>query len=230
MHVTSSGLTKAAGAAAAAAGAIFIGVQINHPPMVVSSVDTTEWALRNTAKVVMAALALVGVTGMYLRQVRQVGLLGLVGYLLFSAGYLVILSIAFLSAYVLPSLVDTSPGYVQDLLTAAEGGTPVDDIGLMQGAFLASAVGYMLGGLVFGIALFRSGVLARWAAALLAVSTVGTAALAVLPDSFNRPIAVPEGIALIGLGISLWRTQRNSVTTATTTASATAVVEQPAVR
>jgi hypothetical protein len=230
MHVTSSGLTKAAGAAAAAAGAIFIGVQINHPPMVVSSVDTTEWALRNTAKVVMAALALVGVTGMYLRQVRQVGLLGLVGYLLFSAGYLVILSIAFLSAYVLPSLVDTSPGYVQDLLTAAEGGTPVDDIGLMQGAFLASAVGYMLGGLVFGIALFRSGVLARWAAALLAVSTVGTAALAVLPDSFNRPIAVPEGIALIGLGISLWRTQRNSVTAATTTASATAVVEQPAVR
>jgi hypothetical protein len=230
MHVTSSGLTKAAGAAAAAAGAIFIGVQINHPPMVVSSVDTTEWALRNTAKVVMAALALAGVTGMYLRQVRQVGLLGLVGYLLFSAGYLVILSIAFLSAYVLPSLVDTSPGYVQDLLTAAEGGTPVDDIGLMQGAFLASAVGYMLGGLVFGIALFRSGVLARWAAALLAVSTVGTAALAVLPDSFNRPIAVPEGIALIGLGISLWRTQRNSVTTATTTASATAVVEQPAVR
>jgi hypothetical protein len=230
MTITSSALTKAAGAAAVAAGAIFIGVQINHPPMVVSSVDTTEWALRNTAKVVMAALALVGVTGMYLRQVRQVGLLGLVGYLLFSAGYLVILSIAFLSAYVLPSLVDTSPGYVQDLLTAAEGGTPVDDIGLMQGAFLASAVGYMLGGLVFGIALFRSGVLARWAAALLAVSTVGTAALAVLPDSFNRPIAVPEGIALIGLGISLWRTQRNSVTTATTTASATAVVEQPAVR
>jgi hypothetical protein len=230
MHVTSSGLTKAAGAAAAVAGAIFIGVQINHPPMVVSSVDTTEWALRNTAKVVMAALALAGVTGMYLRQFRQVGLLGLVGYLLFSAGSLVILSIAFLSAYVLPSLVETAPGYVQDLLTAAEGGTPVGDIGLMQGAFLASAVGYMLGGLVFGIALFRTGVLARWAAALLAVSTVGTAALAVLPDSFNRPIAVPEGIALIGLGISLWRTQRNSVTTATTTASATAVVEQPAVR
>ena len=40
----------------------------------------------------------------------------------------------------------------------------------------------MLGGLVFGIALFRAGVLARWAAVLLAVATVGTAALAVLPD------------------------------------------------
>ena len=44
---------------------------------------------------------------------------------------------------------------------------------------------------------------------LLAVSTVATAALAVLPESFNRPMAVPEGVALIGLGISLWRDQRN---------------------
>jgi hypothetical protein len=207
MTVTTTGLTRAAGISAAVAGAIFIGVQINHPSMVVSSVDTTEWALRNTAKVVMAALALAGITGMYLRQVRQMGVLGLIGYLLFSAGYLVILAIAFVSAYVLPTLADTAPGYVQDLLVVAEGGRPVGDIGLMQGAFAASGVGYIVGGLIFGIALLRAGVLARWASALLAVATIGTAALAVLPESFNRPMAVPEGIALIGLGISLWRTQ-----------------------
>ena len=227
MNVTATGLTKAAGAAAAVAGAIFIGVQINHPPMVVSSVDTTEWVLRNTAKVVMAALALAGITGMYLRQVRQIGVLGLIGYLLFSAGYLVMLAIAFLSAYVLPSLADTAPEYVQGLLVAAEGGAPVGDIGLMQGAFAASGVGYMVGGLIFGIALFRAGVLARWAAALLAVATIGTALLAVLPDSFNRPMAVPEGIALIGLGLSLWRTQTS---TQSGTAATTALVEPSPVR
>ena len=34
---------------------------------------------------------------------------------------------------------------------------------------------YWLGGLLFGIALFRAGVLARWAAALLAAGTVGLA-------------------------------------------------------
>ena len=33
----------------------------------------------------------------------------------------------------------------------------------------ASGIGYMLGGLLLGIALFRAGVVARWAAALLAV-------------------------------------------------------------
>lgn len=227
MTVTTTSLTRAAGICAATAGAIFIGVQINHPPMEVASVETTEWALRNTAKVVMAALALAGITGMYLRQVRQTGILGLVGYVLFSAGYLVMLSIAFLAAYVLPSVADTAPGYVQDILTAAEGGTPTGDIGLMQGAFLASGVGYMVGGLIFGIALFRARVLARWAAALLAVATSATVALSVLPASFDRPFAVPTGIALIGLGVSLWRDQRH---TAPTGSPATAQVERQPVR
>ncbi len=43
---------------------------------------------------------------MYLRQVRRAGILGLVGYLLFSVGLLVMLSIAFVGGYVLPSLAD----------------------------------------------------------------------------------------------------------------------------
>ena len=181
MTVTTTNLTRAAGISAAVAGAIFIGVQVNHPAMELSSVDTTEWAVRNTAKVVMAALALAGITGMYLRQVRQMGVLGLIGYVLFSAGLLVMLSVAFVAGYVLPSLVDVAPGYVDDVLTAAAGGTPAGDIGSMQGAFLASALGYVGGGLLFGIALFRAGILARWAAALLAVGTTATLALALLP-------------------------------------------------
>ena len=62
MTVTTSNLLRAAGISAAVAGAIYIGVQINHPPMDVSSVTSTEWAVRNIAKVVMAALALAGIT------------------------------------------------------------------------------------------------------------------------------------------------------------------------
>ncbi len=79
MTVTSATLTRAAGAAAVAAGLIFIGVQINHPHSDVAAVATTEWAVRNSLKVLMAALALAGITGMYLRQVKQIGLLGLLG-------------------------------------------------------------------------------------------------------------------------------------------------------
>ncbi|HYU86458.1 MAG TPA: hypothetical protein VEK80_16770 [Kribbellaceae bacterium] len=217
--MTTTSLTRAAGISAAVAGLIFIGVQINHPPMDVSSVTSTEWAVRSTAKLVMSALALAGITGMYLRQVRQAGVLGLVGYLLFSAFYLVTLTIEAIAAFVLPALADTAPGYVNDVLAAAAGGTATGDIGLLQTAFLFAGVAYMAGGLVFGIALFRARVLARWAAALLAVGTVATLALSVLPESFSRPFAVPTGVALIGLGISLWRDQRHPTAPATATTS-----------
>jgi hypothetical protein len=205
MNVTSSGLTRAAGAAAATAGAIFIAVQVNHPAGTAFDTETTEWVVRSTAKTVMAVLALAGITGIWLRQHRQAGLLGLVGYAVFAVGYLALLTVQVIAATVLPALLDSDPGYVLDVVHAAEGGTPTGDIGAIQVVLNVSGAGYILGGLVFGIALFRTAVLPRWAAALLAVSTVGTAALAVLPEAFNRPFAVPEGIALIGLGVALWR-------------------------
>jgi hypothetical protein len=63
-------------------------VQIGHPARDVSAVTTTDWAVRSTAKALMAALALAGITGMYLRQVRQTGILGFLGYVLFAVGYL----------------------------------------------------------------------------------------------------------------------------------------------
>jgi hypothetical protein len=227
MNVTSSSLTKAAGAAAAIAGAIFIAVQFNHPSSGTFTIETTEWVARSCAKIVMTALALVGISGMYLHQHRKAGLLGLAGYVVFAAGYLALFSVEVIAAAVLPNLVDTDPGFVNDVVTAGTGGTPNGDIGGLQTLFNVAGAGYILGGLIFGIALFRTGVLARWAAALLAVSTVGTAALAVLPESFNRPFAVPEGIALIALGVSLWRTQRR---TASDAAATTAYVEPSPVR
>jgi hypothetical protein len=126
MTITATRLTRAAGICAAIAGLIFIAVQIKHPPMNVASVTTTQWVVRSTAKVIMAALALAGITCMYLRQVRQTRLLGLLGYLLFAVGYLAILSTEVIAASVLPVLAHTSPGYVNDLVTAAAGGTLPD--------------------------------------------------------------------------------------------------------
>ena len=209
MTITSTTLGKAAGLAADAAGTLFIAVQINHPPMDVASVSTTEWVVRNSMKVVMACLALAGITGMYLRQVRQAGRLGLIGYLLFASGYLIMMAIAFVAAYILPSLAETAPAYVDDVLTVAAGGSATGDVGLFTTVNQLSGVGYLAGGLVFGIALFRARVLARWAAALLAVSTVSTVLLQVLPYAFHRFFAVPTGVALVGLGVSLWRDQRH---------------------
>src|SRR5258705_8144187 len=113
MTVTARNLNRAAGLAAVAAGLLFIGVQINHPHLDATSITTTEMAIRGSLKILMAVLALVGITGMYLRQVKQAGVLGLVGYVLISTGYLLIMNTAFVAAYVLPSIAGTSSGVRQ---------------------------------------------------------------------------------------------------------------------
>ena len=55
---------------------------------------------------------------MYLRQVRQIGVLGLIGYVLFALGYLAIMCIAFVAAYVLPDIAASNTGYVNDVIAA----------------------------------------------------------------------------------------------------------------
>ncbi len=155
----------------------------------------------------MAALALAGLTGMYLRQVTKIGLLGLLGYVLFSAGYLLMLGTEFVAAFILPTLAHTAPAYVNDVIAAANNGTAIGGIGLMQTVILVTGIAYLAGGFIFGIALFRANVLARWAAALLAVGTLATIATGIMPQ-YERLFAIPTGVALIGLGYSLWRQQR----------------------
>ncbi len=216
MSLTPTTLTRAAAASAVAAGLIFIGVQVNHPHLDATSITTVDLAVRSSLKVLMAALALAGITGMYLRQVKQIGVLGLIGFLLFAANYLVIMCTSFVAAAILPSIAGANPGYVNDVLAAASGGQVVGDIGLLHTVFLAESILFLSAGLVFGIAMFRARVLARWATVLLAVGGVVTAALSVMPDAFYRLLALPNAIALIGLGCSLWLKARTDLPTRST--------------
>jgi len=213
MTITPATLIRSSGVAAVAAGLIFIGVQINHPHLDAGSITTTEMAVRSSLKVLMAVLAVVGITGMYLRQVKQIGVLGLIGYLVLGTGYLLMMNTAFVGGYVLPSVAGTDPSYVNDVLAAATGGSATGDIGLLQTAILVQTIGYLAGGLIFGVALYRARVLARWAAVLLAVGGLVTVALSVMPDAFYRLLAFPNGIAMIALGSSLWLTARTVTTT-----------------
>lgn len=213
MNIINNRLAAAAGLCAAAAGAIFIGVQINHPTATVAHLLTTEMTLRESAKVLMALLALIGLTGIFARYRGRLGRLGLAGYGLLSTGYLAMLAAEGIIGYYLPTVAHSNPSYVQHVINAAMGHGASSGIGPMQELFIIMGIGYSLGGLLFGIALFRAGVLARWASLLLAYGTTSALALSVLPESFSRPFAVPTGVALIGLGVSLWRTQRRQAET-----------------
>ncbi|MEC5191907.1 MULTISPECIES: hypothetical protein [unclassified Arthrobacter] len=208
MTITTTTLTRAAGLSAIAAGLLFIGVQINHPQLDAEFATTTEYTVRQSLKVLMAALSLAGITGMYLHQVKQAGVLGLIGYLVFGAGYLIMTSVEVIGAVVFSTLAHTAPGYVNDVFAVVTGGHANGDIGLMQVLNLAAAATFLGGGLLFGIALFLAKVLARWAAALLAAGSVATLAIPLLPQINERLFAIPTGVAMVGLGYSLWRAQR----------------------
>src|SRR3954469_18589147 len=125
MTITPTTLIRASALAAVAAGTLFMSVQIGHPHLDVTTITTTELAVRSSLKVLFAALALVGITGMYLRQVRQAGVLGLLGYLVYAVCYLSIMCTAYVAAFILPSVAGADPAYVSDVLAAASNGHAV---------------------------------------------------------------------------------------------------------
>jgi hypothetical protein len=208
MIITTTRLTRAAGLAAVAGGLLFAAVQIKHPLLDAPFTTTTEYAVRETAKIIMVVLSLIGITGIYLRQVRQVGVLGLIGFLLLAVGYLTILGLQVVGVFVLPGLAGLQPGYVNDVLAVATSGTPVGDVGPIT-TLNRFAITYIAGGVLFGVALFRAHVSPRWAAALMTLGAVATIATFQLPELTQRLFAVPAGVALIGLGWALWRDRRS---------------------
>jgi hypothetical protein len=205
--VTTEFLVRASAVAAILAGIAFIGVQIGHPQLDTTSITTTNVYVRDQLKVLMAVLALVGITGMYLSQIRRNGILGLIGYLLLVGCYLLIMCDDYAAAYIFPEVAKADPGFVHDVIVLDTArGSVKGDPGAVQTLTSLRAVFYLSGGLLFGIALYRANVLARWASALLAVGGVVSIALSLMPDAFYRLLAFPNAIALIGLGYSLWRT------------------------
>ena len=220
--ITPTTLTSTAAVSAVVAGLLFIGVQVNHPRLDAAYATTTDYQVRETLKIMMALLSFAGITGMYLRQVRQTGLLGLVGYVVLGAGYLMIMATEVMGALLIPALAPRAPAYVNDVLAAATGGATQGDIGQLQTLFVVTGIAYLSGGLLFGIALFRARVLARWAAVLLALGTFSSLAIHVLPQVNQRLFALPTGVALVGLGWSLWRDQRAAAVAPLTAAPAVA--------
>ena len=213
MKITTSKLIRWAGLPAIAAGIIFIAIQPIHPPDVLSSVTTSTWAIVTALKTAMCLLGLLGITGLYARQAEKAGWLGLAGYLLFSLFFALTLPFAFAEAFILPLLATESPKFVESILGLASGATGGMNLGVLAVLYmLGGFVGYIIGGLLFGIATLRAGILPRWAAGLLAFAAVSVLAGALLPHPLDRIMAVPMGLALIWLGYSLFSERRVKVT------------------
>jgi len=210
MKITTSSLIRWAGLAAMAAGIIFVVIQPIHPLDVLSSVTTGGWVIIQSLKTAMCLLGLIGMAGLYARQVTAAGWLGLVGYLLFSLFYAISMGFTFTEAFILPLLATESPKFVEGFLGIINGSASEVNLGVLPTVYaLTGFVGYVLGGLVFGIATFRAGILPRWAAGLLAFAAVSPVLLSsLLPHPLDRILAVPMGLALAWLGYALWSDRR----------------------
>ena len=207
-------LTRWAGVSAMAAGIIFAGIQPIQPRDALESVTTTQWAIIQSLKTAMCLFGLFGLTGLYTRQANEAGWLGLAGYILLSLFYALTLPLAYTEAFILPLLASAAPTFVTGFLGIFNGNPVEMNLGALPVLYaLAGFGGYVLGGLLFGIATVRAGVLPRWAGGLLAVAAVSPPLVAwLLPHPLDRILAVPTGLALMWLGYALWSERREPAT------------------
>ena len=101
--------------------------------------------------------------------------------------------------------------FVDGFLGISYGHTGTVNLGALPTLYaLGVTVPYLLGGLLFGLATFRAGILPRWAAALLAVAATLTPLAALLPHNIQRYAAIPVALALAALGYALWAERRET--------------------
>ena len=212
MKITASNLIRFSGLALVPAGIVFAGIQPIHPPDVVESVTTQAWAIITSLKFAMSVLFVVGITGLYVRQAEKAGLFGLVAFLVLATSWTLQTPFVFAEAFIAPPLAATAPGFVDALLGISYGHTGNVNLGALPTIYsLGVGITYMLGGLLFGIATFRAGILPRVPAGLLAIAATLTPLAALLPHAQQRYAAIPVALALAWLGYTLWSERRASV-------------------
>jgi len=223
MKITAPTLIRLAGLSALLAGICYVIVGIFHPANIPSSVTTTRWEVVHAFACVMCFFGVIGMAGLSARQAVKTGWLGLIGYLLLTLWFIVIMGFSFVEAFILPHIASASPGFVQSWMGMFNSPSGTFDIGALPTLWTLSGPVYILGGLLFGIATFRAGILPRWGGALLALSTLLAPLAAALPNASQPKTAIPMGIALAWLGYALWAERPSHTVTATRPEPAKAV-------
>ena len=204
MKISAPKLIRWAGLSAMVAGIIFTAVQPAHPPF-----NTSTFIIITSFKTSISIFGLLGITGLYARQVEETGWKGLAGYLLLTIYYAVQMCISFIEPTILPLLTTIAPTFVESALrlSGGTGGSP--NLGGLTTVYSLASILYVLGSLLFGIAMFRARILPRWASVLLAISgpLAGTM-FTLLPYQLVQLTSIPIGAAMVWLGYALFSERR----------------------
>ena len=201
-------LIRWAGVSALVAGICFVALGLLHPPDIVSSVTTSRWAITHAVAIAISVFGLLGVTGLYARQAHAAGWLGLAGYLLWSLWLVLFLPFNFVEAFILPLVATEAPAFAEGFLGVITRSAGEASFGVLPVLWALSDVLFLLGGLVFGIATLRAGILSRWAAGVFGFGAVSSFAFALVPRDLEPLAAVPVGVGLAWMGYALWSERR----------------------
>ena len=211
MRITPTALTKVAALAAMLAGLIYIVIQFTHPADVVESLTTPMWTIVHVLSFAEAVLVMIGLAGIYLRQVREFRVLGLIAYAMFGFFFILQAAFNFAEAFIAPLIAVDAPQLAVDIVGLFGRYPAVNDLGPLAALPQVGAVLYVGGALLFGVSIIRARVLSRGAGILLIVAAVITpVAGALLPHALERMAAIPMGLGIIWLGLSLWMDQRKT--------------------
>jgi len=202
--MSASKVTRWAGLSAVVAGVLLVVTQIIHPERDPSSVATSSWAIAHSLELGVGVFGLLGISGLYARQVEEAGLLGLVGFLMFFVALAIFANLAFFEAFILPLLATEAPQFTAGFLGLFAGGA----LGALGPILLLAGLLFSFGGLLFGIAILRAGILPRWAAIVLIIGVVGALVGPLLGEVVGRITVVTVGLGLAWLGYALWSERR----------------------
>jgi hypothetical protein len=218
MKIAAQDLIRWSGPAAIIAGVSYVLVGVFHPPNVIEAVTTTPWLAVHILAMAMSIFGMLGLAGLYARQAEKSGWVGLVGFILLNLWLALMLGFTFVEVFILPSVATIAPDFVASWLGMFNGAARTIALGALPTVWTIAGPLYILGGLLFGIATFRAGVLPRWAGVLLAVGTAMGPLAVLLPLDLQPKIAIPAGLALAWLGYALWSERRAKTAVAVTNA------------
>ena len=197
--MSASNVIRWAGLSLVVAGVLLVVDPIIHPADEPELIATNSYAIAHYLVLGSVIFGLLGIIGLYARQVEEAGLLGLVGFLMLFVALMLFAGFAFFEAFIIPVLATEAPQFTGGLFAGEI------SLGVLETVILVAGPLEVIGGLLFGIAIIRAGILPRWAAILFIIG--------ILPGRFGPEVvarigSVVLGIGLAWLGYALWSERR----------------------